>query len=173
VILGNPWYDKKIVRSVNFFADPYAVKELLTPSRPETGIPLDRFILLPLDITTPHELPFHIYREKVDPSLESSTAPSIETSGKAPLTHFTSSFLEQTREIMLGFGKDAMELHDIAAVWCAIDNPPVANERGDGMPTLEKGWKALKRVFDIERWDSSCFVSLTYSQSNKLTERES
>jgi hypothetical protein len=56
-----------------------------------------------------------------------------------------------TREIMLGFGKDAMELHDIVAVWCAIDNPPVANEGVDGMPTLEKGWKSLRRVFDIER----------------------
>ena len=52
---------------------------------------------------------------------------------------------------MLGFGKDALELHDIVAVWCAIDNPPVANEGRDGLPTLEKGWKALKRVFDIER----------------------
>jgi hypothetical protein len=145
----------KLRLSVNFFADPYAVKEVLLPSHPEAGIPLDRFILAPLDITTPHELPFSIYKEKVDPLLETSASPSVGTCGKPPLTHFTSSFLEMTREIMSGFGKDAMELHDIVAVWCAIDNPPVANEGGDGMPTLRKGWKGLKREFDIERLCSS------------------
>lgn len=137
--------------TVNFFADPYAVRELLLPNRPETGIPLDRFILLPLDITTPHELPFPVYQDKVDPSFESPAMASVGTTGKAPLTHFTSSFLEMTREIMLSFGKDAVELHDIVAVWCAIDNPPVSNEGENGMPTLVDGWKSLKRVFDIER----------------------
>jgi hypothetical protein len=136
---------------VNFFADPFAVKELLVPPHPENGIPLNRFILAPLDITTPHELPFLVYKEKVDPLFESSASPSVGTCGKPPLTHFTSSFLEMTRDILLGFGKDAMELHDIVAVWCAIDNPPIASEGGDGMPTLQKGWKGLKREFDIER----------------------
>jgi hypothetical protein len=143
--------DKHFAWLVNFFADPYAVKELLIPSHPDTGIPLDRFILAPLDLTTSHELPFSVYKEKVDLSLESPTAPSVGTSGKPHLTHFTSAFLERTRGIMLGFGKDVMELHDIVAVWCAIENPPVISEQGNGMPTLQKGWKVLKRVFDIER----------------------
>jgi len=143
--------NKSPVAEFNFFADPYAVKELLFPSHPGVGIPIDRFILIPLDITTPHELPFPVYKERVDPSFESPTAPSVGTCGKPPLTHFTSSFLEMTREIMLSFGKDALELHDIVAVWCAIDNPPVASEVTNGMPTLGKGWKGLKRVFDIER----------------------
>ena len=133
---------------VNFFADPYAVKELLMPSEPHTGLPLDRFILLPLDITTPHDLPFPFYREKVDPAFNSTTAPSVGTS-KPPLTHFTSSFLERTREVMLEFGKDAMELHDIVAVWCAIENPPLVQDAD--ADTLALGWKARRRIFEIER----------------------
>ena len=56
---------------------------------------------------------------------------------------------------MLESGKDAMELHDIVAVWCAIENPPVDDEGIDRMPKLEKGWKATKRVFDIERYGLS------------------
>jgi hypothetical protein len=143
----------EILHAVNFFADPYAVKQLILPSSPEDGLPLDRFILLPLDITTPHELPFPHYKAYVDPSFESSVWPSVAGLGKSPLTHFTSSFLERTREIMLEFGKDAMELHDIVAVWCAIENPPVIDEGIDGMPKLSQGWKAIKRVFDIERYD--------------------
>ncbi|KAJ7755736.1 Inosine/uridine-preferring nucleoside hydrolase domain-containing protein [Mycena maculata] len=135
------------VAEFNFFADPFAVKRLLIQGQgiedPHVLLPLDRFVLLPLDITTPHELPFPFYKEKVDPSFETSAAPSDGTN-KPPLTHFTSSFLEKTREVMLQFGKDAMELHDIVAVWCAIENPP-------GADTLAPGWQGRKRVFDIER----------------------
>ncbi|KII92152.1 hypothetical protein PLICRDRAFT_36945 [Plicaturopsis crispa FD-325 SS-3] len=137
------------VSEFNFFADPYAVREVLTPDDPNTGIPLDRFLLLPLDITTPHQLRFPLYKEVVDPALESTEGPSV-AHGKAVLTHFTSAFLERTREVMVQFGNDAMELHDIVAVWCAIMNPPVLGEEG-GSPRLEKGWKAMKRKFQVER----------------------
>ena len=111
---------------------------------------MDRFILLPLDITTPHELNFQFYRQHIDPSFETSATPS-DASHKSPLAHFTSSFLEQTRVVMLQFGKDAMELHDIVAVWCAIENPPIPD---GGVNTLASGWKARNRTFDIERWAS-------------------
>ena len=131
--------------AVNFFADPFAVKELLIPTRLGDGIPLDRFLLMPLDITTPHELPFDVYRAKVDPAFGSAPGAAA---GKGPLTHFTSAFLERTREIMLQFGKDAMELHDIVAVWCAIANPPQPEGQ---MPELSPGWAATGRAFDIER----------------------
>jgi len=47
---------------------------------------------------------------------------------------------------MLEFGKDAMELHDIVAVWCAIENPPAANS------TIAPGWEGTTRIFDIERY---------------------
>lgn len=131
------------VAEFNFFADPYAVKELLMPSRPELGLPLDRFFLLPLDITTPHELPFPVYQTRVDPSFSNMNTPSV-AGEKKPLTHFTSSFLEHTRTVMLQFGKDAMELHDIVAVWCAIANPPSST-------ALSPGWSMHKRTFEIER----------------------
>lgn len=140
--------------AVNFFADPWAVKELLIKDDLAhwNGLPLERFILLPLDITTPHELPFPHYKKHVDPSFESPASPSVSSS-KSPVTHFTSSFLERTREIMLGFGNDAMELHDITAVWCAIENPPVAEEIENGAPLLKAGWKATRRIFDVERYE--------------------
>lgn len=122
------------------------MKELLLPSEPGKGIPLDRFVLLPLDITTPHELPFPVYKERVDRSFESPSTPSVAAE-KSPLLHFTSSFLEQTRTVMLQFGKDAMELHDIAAVWCAIENPPSLSDPSG----LMAGWRSSLRRFDIER----------------------
>ncbi|KAJ8689741.1 hypothetical protein PTI98_012611 [Pleurotus ostreatus] len=135
---------------VNFFADPYAAQELLTPkdSHPLPHFPLDRFFLLPLDITTPHELRFPYYKETVDPTFHSTAVPSVP-SAKTPLTHFTSSFLERTREVMLEFGKDAMELHDIVAVWCAIANPQIGKNIEDG--SLSPGWRMVKRKFEIER----------------------
>ncbi|KAJ6593665.1 nucleoside hydrolase [Mycena capillaripes] len=139
------------VAEFNFFADPYAVKKLLvedTEVENTALLPLDRFLMLPLDITTPHELPFPFYKNKVDPSFATSSLPSDQSS-KSPLTHFTSSFLEQTRAVMLQYGKDAMELHDIVAMWCAIENPPTV---ADGcVDTLAPGWSARNRIFDIER----------------------
>lgn len=107
-------------------------------------------MLLPLDITTPHELSFPYYAAAVDPAFVSTASPSQAT-GKPPLVHFTSSFLERTREVMVEFGKDAMELHDIVAVWCAISNPPVTDEVPGAPPALQPGWKAVQRRFDIER----------------------
>ncbi|OBZ67190.1 Uridine nucleosidase 1 [Grifola frondosa] len=134
----------------NFFADPYAVRELLTPTKPELGIPLERFLLLPLDVTTPHELSFPLYKARVDPPFQGTISPS-QAHEKSPLVHFTSSFLERTREVMVEFGKDAMELHDPVAVWCAIANPPVMDEAEGVLPTLQLGWTAVKRTFEIER----------------------
>lgn len=133
---------------VNYFADPYAVRELLISSDLHPILPRERFIMLPLDITTPHELPFPVYKDVVDPTFVNTSKPSL-ASNKAPLVHFTSSFLERTREIMLQFGKDAMELHDIVAIWCAIEHPPFP----DSQPmTFARGWQAHARVFDIERY---------------------
>lgn len=129
--------------TVNFYADPFAVRELLVSPDLNMRLPLDRFYLLPLDITTPHELPFIFYKNHVDPSFDSTSKPSI-LAGKYPLTHFTSSFLERTREIMLQYGKDAMELHDIVAIWFAVENPPSA-------ANLSPQWKMRHRSFDIER----------------------
>jgi hypothetical protein len=142
------------MRTVNFFADPYAVKELLMSLSPSTGLPPDRFMLLTLDITTPHQLPFQCYKSKVDPAFESTTVPSL-ASEKSPLVHFTSSFLERTKEVMREFGSHAMELHDIVAVWFAIENPPL-KEQEDGL-FMVPGWKVSRRKFGIERYSYSQF----------------
>ncbi|KIK68896.1 hypothetical protein GYMLUDRAFT_34898 [Collybiopsis luxurians FD-317 M1] len=133
------------VAEFNFFADPFAARNLLGPKAPyEFPLPLDRFLLLPLDTTSVHQIPFTVYREQVDPCFESST------SSEKPLTNFTSAFLTHTRRIMNKFGIDAMELHDIVAVWCAINYPSFSN--GSSMKeTAVPGWKAVKRLFDIER----------------------
>ncbi|KAF8265057.1 Inosine/uridine-preferring nucleoside hydrolase domain-containing protein [Lactarius quietus] len=50
----------------NFFADPFAVAEVLTSA--DTRIPPERVLLLPLDITGSHFLPFATYSTHVDPS---------------------------------------------------------------------------------------------------------
>ena len=118
------------------------MKELLLPFDQHVGLPLDRFLMVPLDVTALHKMSFVKYKEQVDPSFASTTNPST-VAGKLPLTHFTSSFLERAREVMQQFGSDSMELLDIVAVWCAMDNPP---ER-----PLADGWKAGVRSFDIER----------------------
>lgn len=146
--LALPVFRQLTAPLVNFFADPYAVKELLISTPLHQGLPLNRFLLLPLDITTPHELPFPEYKKHVDSAFHNSSLPSI-SNNKSPLTHFTSSFLERARENMLQFGKDALELHDIVAVWCALENPPFP----DGVPmALAPDWQGCTRIFDIERW---------------------
>lgn len=137
------------VAEFNIFADPYAAKELLVPTDPASGLPLDRVVLAPLDITCSHELPFPYYTQKVDPTFKSTVQPS-NADGKSPLIHFTSSVFERTREIMLEWGKDSVELHDIVAIWCAIENPPEINPVGD-LPGMSTGWVIAKRTFDIER----------------------
>jgi hypothetical protein len=106
---------------------------------------------MPLDITSNHQLPFSIYKEKVDPTFHSTAVPSVKD-GKSPITHFTSSFFERTREVMLGFGSDAMELHDIVAVWCAIANSRDLGYDKDGVPKLANGWQAVRRQFGVERY---------------------
>ncbi|TCD71568.1 hypothetical protein EIP91_007315 [Steccherinum ochraceum] len=127
------------VAEFNFFADPYAVHSLLTPS-PTSDFPLSKFLLLPLDITTPHELPFPYYSSIIDPTF---SIRGRRTDPDKPLTSFTSAFLERTREVMMSFGKAAMELHDICVVWCAIDHPSLTDPSGP--------WKFSKREFTIER----------------------
>ncbi|KAF9528538.1 Inosine/uridine-preferring nucleoside hydrolase domain-containing protein [Crepidotus variabilis] len=131
------------VAEFNYYADPHAVKELLTSTK---GLPLERFMMLPLDITTPHELPFPLYQEKIDLAFRNASVPSLAFE-KNPITHFTSSFLERTRDVMLEFGKDAMELHDIVAVWCAIVHRPFPEDK---IMTLAEGWRAHARAFEVE-----------------------
>lgn len=157
--------DFKCIHPVNFFADPYAVRELLTPDVPEDSIPLDRFLLLPLDITTSHQLTFARYTAAVDPRFASTADPS-RAEDKPPLHHFTSAFLERTREIMRAYGTDGMELHDPTAIWCAIENPPSLHEVGP-TPLLRDGWYAERRKFQVER-SATLFGPLLQSYSRLM-----
>lgn len=139
------------IRSVvNFYADPYAVKELLLSPDEKHRLPLDRVQLCTLDLTTIQELPFPAYQQYIDRAFKSAALSPSDSAIKSPLVHFTSSFLERTREIMLGFGKDAMELHDIVAVWCAMENPPLSDIQ-DTETALAPSWRASRRKFDVER----------------------
>ena len=52
---------------------------------PATRLPLARVLLLPLDITTSHLLPFAGYTSRIDPSF-AADSPSVPT-GKRPLLH--------------------------------------------------------------------------------------
>jgi inosine-uridine nucleoside N-ribohydrolase len=137
---------------VNFFADPYAVEEVLIS--PNTRLPLARVLLLPLDITSTHLLPFSSYTERIDPDF-TTDRPSVPT-GKAPLTHFTSAFLRRTRSVMRAYGLDAMKLHDIVAVWAAIAHPP-------GLEGSAPGWTGRRRLFQMERYDA---YTIAYYSTN-------
>lgn len=143
------WPTADVFVPVNFFADPHAVYDVITPAIPNQGFPLERFILVPLDVTTLHELPFSVYKVQVDPEFEDTSSPSNPAT-KSPLVHFTSAFLERTREVMLSFGKDLMELHDPLAVWLAIENPPGKESAGQA-PVLRHGWRTTRRRLQVER----------------------
>lgn len=100
---------------VNWFADPFAVHNLLIAAISEatltaeddgssgkrediTGLlPLEKFLMFPLDITKEHALPFDAYKKLVDPGF--ADAPSQEKD-KSWLVHFTSSYLERVKEVM-------------------------------------------------------------------------
>ncbi|KAH9008454.1 nucleoside hydrolase [Lactarius hengduanensis] len=124
----------------NFFADPFAVAEVLRSET--TRLPLERVLLLPLDITCPHTLPFSAYSKYVDPTF-AEDAPSV-LAGKTPLAHFSSAFFRRTRHVMRAYGLDGVELHDIAAVWAAITHPP-------GLEGAAPGWTVRRRRFEMER----------------------
>lgn len=145
------------------------MKELLEP--PTLIFPHSRWLLIPLDITTPHELPFPLYEQRIDRAFGSTSQPS-EAQGKAPIVHFTSAFLERTREVMKMFGKDAMELHDIVAVWCACDNPPASDEEvkqvGGAVRALHQGWAAVPRRFQVERYVSKQLYIITLELTTQL-----
>lgn len=138
------------VSEFNTFADPYASSILYSLSLPH-------LYLFPLDITTQHTLPFPLYTTRVDPTFKDTKSPSQPTEGKLPLVHFTSSFLEQTREVMSRFGEpDGLELHDPMVVWAVIEWTQFGvKERVEGSEG-GKGWEWQRREFEVETY--VCFL---------------
>lgn len=125
---------------------------------PTTRLPLARVLLLPLDITSTHLLPFSTYTTHIDPAF-ATDRPSVPTA-KTPLTHFTSAFLRRACSVMRAYGRDAMQLHDIAAVWAAIAHPP-------GLEGSAPGWTARRRSFLMERCAMPYMVA---SDTNRVDE---
>ncbi|GAA5984783.1 hypothetical protein JCM11641_002739 [Rhodosporidiobolus odoratus] len=135
------------VSEYNYYADPYAADTIFQ-------LALPHLFIFPLDITTYLTLPFATYKATVDPAFEDTKTPS-QPEGKSPLAHFTSSFLEGTKEIMASFGGDAMELHDPTVVYALIDwakGRALSTDIEEGAETGEfaPGWTWSQVAFEVE-----------------------
>jgi inosine-uridine nucleoside N-ribohydrolase len=110
-------------------------------------------ILAPLDITTPHQIPFS---DLIHSSYPDSPDPKLN-----PLQHLTSAMLGRVRGLQESFGlPDAMEMHDPVAVWYAITHAHLPADQyndnddstlGEGDLGIQKGWVVKPRQFKIER----------------------
>lgn len=112
-------------------------------------------ILAPLDVTTPHAVPFsHI----IHPSLASGpliSGPAL-SSAMTPLRAFTSVILHRVRRVSRELGiPDTFEMHDPLAVWVALVHAAVPRNA-----PLITGWGTEKRDFVIE-----CIGQYTKGQS--------
>ncbi|CED83155.1 Predicted inosine-uridine preferring nucleoside hydrolase [Phaffia rhodozyma] len=110
----------------NLYADPYAGAYIFDASSPSRSSHPFHLTILPLDVTTPHAVPFP---ELLLPSPES------------PVDVYTSAFLPRVKEIYSSLGlPDEMEMHDPMVVWVAV-----ALARGDS------GFSVRRRKFEVER----------------------
>ncbi|WWC71697.1 uncharacterized protein I206_105655 [Kwoniella pini CBS 10737] len=130
------------VSEFNCFADPYAANEILEGCKKG----LFELILAPLDITTPHAIPFS---DLIHPSIMSfpnKTENEIKTNA-TPLELFISSMLVRVRGLQASFGlEDSMEMHDPLAVWFTLNH---SNQKRNSNPL--KGWELKQKDFKIER----------------------
>ncbi|ODN92830.1 hydrolase [Cryptococcus wingfieldii CBS 7118] len=131
------------VAEFNCFADPYAAAAILDATKAGKI----ELILAPLDITTPHAIPFY---DLIHPSV----VPIANETGKVPvkgeptpLESFTSAMLVRVRGLQASFGlPDSMEMHDPVAVWFALAH---ASQKRGSAPAA--GWRLKPREFLIER----------------------
>lgn len=102
------------VSEFNCFADPYAAAAIIDAAK--AG--MFRFVFAPLDITTPHMIPF---RDLLHPALADVGIDPASVPPPTPLQKFTTAFLLRVRGLQAKFGlPDAMEMHDPVALWYAI-----------------------------------------------------
>ena len=140
------------VAEFNCFADPYAATIILDAcKRGELKV-----VLAPLDITTPHQIPFgDLIHPDIFPLSDgkpqaSSSGPESASSSSlpppGPLKTFISTMLNRVRGLHVSFGlPDAMEMHDPVAVWYALSTCT--------RPALDpgEGWGLKGRDFKVER----------------------
>lgn len=133
------------VAEFNCFADPYAATQVIGAAK--AG--LFELYMAPLDITTPHQIPFH---DLIHPSFMHPDGPPTPGGEAArnmmltPIREFVSAMLLRVRGLQASFGlPDAMEMHDPVAVWFAIAH--AAAKPGE----LEASWGIKERDFQVER----------------------
>ncbi|KAG8937097.1 hypothetical protein FRC03_007798 [Tulasnella sp. 419] len=117
----------------NFFADPYAAHHILSIA--ESG--LIPFVLVPLDATSRHVIPF------------SRLLRTISASACTPIEGFLSALLSRPREVLKMLGlSDEFEMHDPFAAWFVIQTLglPVP-----GTLAERSGWGIVKRKFIVEK----------------------
>ncbi|RSH81396.1 hypothetical protein EHS25_006928 [Saitozyma podzolica] len=148
------------VSEFNCFADPFAAEQILTGAK-EGKFEL---IMAPLDITTPHQVPFS---DLIHPSIAAAaaaqggpakltngyplkgvkTSPTGEHGEPTPIQAFVGAMLLRVRGLQASFGlPDAMEMHDPVAVWFAI-----AHAGATKLSSSVDGWGLQKREFRVER----------------------
>ena len=156
------------VAEFNCFADPYAAAQILD------AVKAGEFqcVMAPLDITTPHDVPFvdlihpSIVRKaaQATASLQDTASPAkaqkiAHEAAPSPLEEFIGNMLLRVRGLQASFGlPDAMEMHDPVAVWYAVQNAELAligtaqqpNQAG-ATESENNGFKLQQREFKVER----------------------
>ncbi|EIW67451.1 hydrolase [Tremella mesenterica] len=139
------------VAEFNCFADPYAATRLLDACRDG----LFQLYMAPLDVTTPHQIPFSdlIHPAFLPSQGHTSAGDTARHMQLTPIREFVSAMLLRVRGLQASFGlQDALEMHDPVAVWFALAQAGV--EQG-GVEryghVLPNGWQAQGRTFTIER----------------------
>jgi hypothetical protein len=124
-------------------------------------------VLIPLDITSLHTIPFSSLIRGPSLSISGTSAPEPNPAEMQPsiLRDFTDAILTRPREILasLGLTGDVLEMHDPVAAYFVIDHARSSSELGlegtnggsdsDERPcrALRPGWETTIRRFVIER----------------------
>ncbi|WVF72631.1 hypothetical protein IAT40_007449 [Kwoniella sp. CBS 6097] len=133
------------VAEFNCFADPFAADQILSACKEG----LFELILAPLDITTPHAIPFSDLIHPTVMQIPDSNGNIPQRGEPTPLETFVSAMLVRVRGLQASFGlPDSMEMHDPVAVWYALAH--AEKKRADTLESAE-GWQLTQREFKIER----------------------
>lgn len=117
-------------------------------------------VVIPLDITSVHTIPFSSLIRAPSVSVSEASAPeSMPTEKESNILHdFTDAILIRPRRILasLGLTEDTFAMHDPLAAYFVIDHARsdgASAESDEGLPraSLRPGWQTTTRKFVIER----------------------